>query len=159
MIGGVSISSSFASALAYAMRVKPEDKNLSKEELEEKFPEVAPTADDPGWKAGQRHRVIAGNMSGLTEQELRSEFASVHALRPEIKNPVLCLASRKAPGDAINLETWEEISEQTIEKLGLQNCPFIVIQHRDRDDHTHSIASRIKLDGTVVSDSQKLRKG
>jgi hypothetical protein len=158
MIGEVTTSGSFAGALAYAMRNKPEDEKLSKEELEKKFPEVAPTADDPGWKAGQRHRVIAGNMSGSTEQELGGEYKTVRALRPEIKNPVLSLSARKAPGDLINFQTWEEISDQIIESLKLQGCPFIVIQHRDKDDHIHIVASRIRLDGTVISDSKSYEK-
>lgn len=158
MIGEVSTSGSFAGALGYAMRVKPEDKNLSKEELEKKFPEVTPTADDPGWKAGQRHRVIAGNLSGETEKELASEFSAVQDLRRDIKNPVMSLSVRKAPADTVNLQTWEEISEQIIENLELQECPFAVIQHRDKDDHIHIIASRVTLDGKVVSDSKSYER-
>src|SRR2546421_357776 len=159
MIGEIAPSGgSFAGALAYALRLKIEDRKLSKEELTKKFPEVSPTPDDPGWKEGVRHRTIGGNMSGETERELKNEFAVVRYLRPDIKNPLMSLSVRKAPNDTINLQTWEEIAERTVESLGLEGCPFLIVQHRDKDDHIHILASRIRLDGKVISDSKSYEK-
>ncbi|MDQ3818832.1 MAG: relaxase/mobilization nuclease domain-containing protein [Acidobacteriota bacterium] len=158
MIGNISSSGSFTRALAYALNLKSEDRNLSKEDLAEKFPEVGPTLNDPGWQAGLRHRVIAGNMSGETEQELKREFAAVRSLRSDVKSPLLSMSVRKAPSDTIDLQTWQEIDEQTIESLGLTGCPFLVVQHRDKDDHIHILASRIRLNGEVVSDSKSYEK-
>jgi Relaxase/Mobilisation nuclease domain len=158
MIGQVTTSASFASSLGYVMRVKPEDLKLSKKELEEKFPEVAPTRDDPGWEAGARHRIIYGNMSGATEQELKTEFPAIRSLRWDIKNPVMSIVVRKAPGDYVRLQDWEQIGEKVLDSLGLKGCPFVVIQHRDKDDHIHIIASRIRLDGKVISDSKSYEK-
>jgi Relaxase/Mobilisation nuclease domain len=159
MIGKIAPSgSSFAEALAYALNLKSADQKLSEEELAKKFPEVAPTPDDPGWKAGTRHRIIAGNVSGETELELRREFAAVRKLRPDIKNPLISLSARKAPGDTINLQTWEEIAERVIAGLELKGCPFLVVQHRDKDAHIHIITSRIRLDGKAISDSKSYEK-
>jgi hypothetical protein len=158
MIGEVTTSRSLASALSYAMRIKEEDKKLSKKEVEKKFPEVTPTPHDPGWNAGARHRVIGGNMSGEIELELKREFSAVRRLRPDIKKPLLSISVRKAPNDTVSLQAWEEIAECTIEGLGLKGCPFLVVQHRDKDAHIHILASRIRLDGKVISDSKNYEK-
>jgi Relaxase/Mobilisation nuclease domain len=159
MIGEIAPSgSSFAEALAYALNLKSADQKLSEEELAKKFPEVVPTPDDLGWKAGTRHRIIAGNVSGETELELRREFAAVRKLRSDIKNPLISLSARKAPGDTINLQAWEEIAERVITGLELKGCPFLVVQHRDKDAHIHIITSRIRLDGKVISDSKSYEK-
>jgi hypothetical protein len=159
MIGKIAPSGSgFAEALAYALNLKSEHQKLSKSELAEKFPEVAPTPDDPGWEEGVRHRIIGGTMSGETEPELRREFAAVRKLRPEVKNPLISLSVRKAPGDTISLRMWEEIGGRVVEGLGLRGCPFLVVQHRDKDDHIHLVASRIRLDGKTVSDSKSYEK-
>jgi Relaxase/Mobilisation nuclease domain len=97
-------------------------------------------------------------MSGETERELRREFAAVRSLRPDIQNPAMSLSVRKAPSDSVSLQTWDEIAERTIKGLGLQGCPFLVVQHRDKDDHIHIIASRIRLDGKAISDPQSYQK-
>jgi len=158
MIGEAARSTSFNESLEYVLNLKSEDCNLTKAERESKFPAVPITEDAPAWEAGRRDRVIGGNMSGENERELNQEFSAIRKLRPDIKNPLLCISIRKAPNDQVTADQWRDIAAKIVEGLGFQGCPYVVIQHRDKDDHIHILASLIRLDGKVVSDSRSYQK-
>lgn len=124
-------------------------------ELAAKFPAVPASADGPAYAEGQRHRIVGGNMSGETVRELTNEFAAVRALKPSVKKPVHHAQLSAAPGDHLSALQWEEIGEQYVEKMGFEDCPYVVIQHRDKaHDHIHIVISRVTLEGRVVSDWQ-----
>ncbi|MCP9495192.1 MAG: relaxase/mobilization nuclease domain-containing protein [Pyrinomonadaceae bacterium MAG19_C2-C3] len=162
MIGETARSTSFSESAEYVLNLKQEHRQLPKAERAKSLPSLSVTADAPAWKADCRHRIIGGNMSGETEQELNREFAAIRKLRPDIKNQLLCVSIRKAQNDIVTAEQWRDIAEQTVEGLGLQGCAYTVVQHRDKgtdkNDHIHILASLIRLDGKVVSDSQSYRK-
>lgn len=162
MIGETARSTSFSESAEYVLNLKQEHRQLSKAERAKSLPSSSVTADAPVWEAGCRHRIIGGNMSGETEQELNREFAAIRKLRPDIKNQLVCVSIRKAQNDTVTAEQWRDIAEQTVEALGLQGCAYTVVQHRDKgtdkNDHIHILASLIRLDGKVISDSQSYQK-
>lgn len=124
-------------------------------ELAAKFPAVPDSADEPAYLTGQRHRIVGGNMSGETVRELTAEFAAVRALKPSVKKPVHHAQLSAAPGDHLSALQWEEIGEQYAQKMGFEDCPYVVIQHRDKThDHIHIVISRVTLEGRLVSDWQ-----
>ncbi len=126
-----------------------------KAERAAKFPAVSASADGPAYAEGQRHRIIGGNMAGETVRELTNEFAAVRALRQGVKKPVHHAKLSAAPGDHLTASQWREIGEQYVEKMGFEDCPYVVVQHRDKaHDHIHIVISRVTLEGRVVSDWQ-----
>lgn len=158
MIAEITLSVSSDASTEYVLSAKSQDLELSPAALAEKFPCLPVTPDAPTWETGERHRIIGGNMSGETKRELQGEFAVIRSLRPDIKNPLMCISIRKALADEVTPEQWREIVARVLKSLELQDCPHVIVQHRDKDDHVHILVSRIRLDGKVVSDSQSYRK-
>jgi len=111
------------------------------------------------YEAGQRHRVIGGNLSGQTPRQLAREFGLVRELRPDIEKPVHHVSISAGKNDRLSVEQWQEIADTYIEKMGFQNSLHIVIQHRDsKHDHIHLVASRVDEDGKVISEWQSKRR-
>jgi hypothetical protein len=107
------------------------------------------------YESGQRHRIIGGNMSGQNPRELSREFSLVKELRPDIEKPVHHVSISAGENDHLSVEQWQEIADTYIEKMGFQNSPHVVIQHRGTGrDHIHILTSRIDFDGKVISEWQ-----
>jgi hypothetical protein len=111
------------------------------------------------YEAGQRHRLIGGNMSGQNPRELSREFGLVRELRPDIEKPVHHVSISAGEKDRLSVEQWQEIADTYIEQMGFTNCPHVVIQHRgSKRDHLHILTSRIDFDGKVVSEWQSKQR-
>ncbi|TAG22567.1 MAG: relaxase, partial [Oscillatoriales cyanobacterium] len=78
--------------------------------------------------------LIGGTMCGQTPEELAAEFAIARQLRPNLKVAVFHATYMKT--------------------MGFDNNQYTVVKHSDtKHDHIHIVASRIRLDGSVVDDS------
>lgn len=111
------------------------------------------------YDAGQRHRIIGGNMSGQNPRELSREFGLVRELRPDIEKPVHHVSISAGEHDRLTVEQWQEIADTYIQKMGFQNAPYVVIQHRGtKRDHVHILTSRIDFDGKVISEWQSKQR-
>lgn len=111
------------------------------------------------YEPGQRHRIIGGNMSGQNPRELSREFGLVRELRPDIEKPVHHVSLSAGERDRLSVEQWQEIADTYIEKMGFQNSPHVVIQHRGTErDHIHILTSRIDFDGKVISEWQSKQR-
>nr|WP_242017203.1 relaxase/mobilization nuclease domain-containing protein [Trichocoleus sp. FACHB-46] len=56
-------------------------------------------------------------------------------------------------------DIWHEIAKKYLQAMGFDMNQYAVVRHRDRDhDHAHIVASRVRLDGTTVSDSWDYRR-
>ncbi len=111
------------------------------------------------YEPGQRHRVIGGNLSGQTPRELSREFRLVRELRPDIEKPVHHVSISAGEHDRLTVEQWQEIAGEYVEKMGFQNSPHVVIQHRgSQRDHIHIVASRVDEDGQVISEWQSKQR-
>lgn len=94
-------------------------------------------------------------MTGRNARELAREFGAFREQRPDIANPVHHASLSAARGEQLTVEQWNEVSEKYDERMGNRNSPFVVIQHTDTEhDHVHIAASRIDVQGKVVSDFQ-----
>jgi hypothetical protein len=105
------------------------------------------------YEPGQRHRLIGGNVSGQTPRELEREFNLVRELRPRVEKPVHHASLSAGEKDRLTVAQWQEIADTYIEKMGFQNSPYVVMQHRwSEKDHIHIVASRVDFDGQVVTE-------
>lgn len=155
MIGKITGGASFSDALAYLMKPKEHRQEQEKEQHREKLKEAQRTAGEPApaFEAGERHRVIGGNMSGDTREELAEEFKAISRQRPDIEKPVHHASLSAGENDKITVEQWNEIAEKYVEQMGFGDAPYVVIQHRDgKVDHIHILASRVDTQGKVISD-------
>lgn len=157
MIGKITGGASFGGALDYLMKPKEPRPEHEKEQYKERLKDTqcTPGESAPAFEAGERHRIIGGNMSGDTRAELAQEFKAITRQRPDIEKPVHHVSLSAGQNDKITVEQWNEIAEKYVERMGFRDSPYLVIQHRDgKTDHIHILTSRVDLEGKVVSDWQ-----
>ncbi|MEG3879836.1 relaxase/mobilization nuclease domain-containing protein [Microcoleus sp. herbarium7] len=103
--------------------------------------------------------LIGGTMCGQTPEELAAEFAIARQLRPNLKVAVfhatLSVASTEKLEDSEeNDQRWLAIAADYMKTMGFDNNQYTVVKHSDTEhDHIHIVATRIRLDGSVVDDS------
>ncbi|MEI7430594.1 MAG: relaxase/mobilization nuclease domain-containing protein [Betaproteobacteria bacterium] len=120
-----------------------------------------------GGKQRERGKVLATNLP-VTEHSSRafaSGFAAFRRLNPKLTRAVYHVSLSPAPGDVITTEQWPEIIRQYLEGMGFKDCAFVAIEHENeaegnavRPPHVHILASRIRPDGTTVSDQNNYRR-
>lgn len=98
-----------------------------------------------------RVRLIGGTFAGTTARQIAGEFAVLRSLRPRLEVAVVHETLRLPP-DAPEPtdEQWLQIAQYWTSKMGFQ--AWVAIAHGD--GHIHIAASRILIDGSVVSDFQ-----
>lgn len=100
-------------------------------------------------------RIIGSTFAGRSAREIAAEFGALHALRPRLGVYVAHEALRLPEGDPdLDDETWARIATRWASEMGFED--FFVVSHGD--GHVHIAASRIKRDGSVVSDQQDYRR-
>lgn len=118
--------------------------------------ELAATPDQgivKGFKTGERARIIGTNLAGDTVEEFTTQFERNAASRTDIKNPVRKITVHNKPGDILELHESLEMCLNLIDKLGYKNCPYVIVEHREKEhQHFHILLSRIDFDGQVISD-------
>ncbi|MGA9994810.1 MAG: relaxase/mobilization nuclease domain-containing protein [Pyrinomonadaceae bacterium] len=157
MIGKITGGASFGGALDYLTKPKEPKDREEKERYQERLKDAQHTPGEPAppFEAGERHRVIGGNMSGQTKGELAQEFKAISRQRPDIEKPVHHASLSTGESDRITVQQWNEIAEKYIEQMGFKDAPYVIIQHRDgKTDHVHILTSRVDVQGKVVSDWQ-----
>jgi hypothetical protein len=155
MIGKQSSGSTFGGALGYQMKPKEPRDEQEKVAYKEKLKDTLHTPGEhaPPFEAGERHRILGGNMSGRTKEELTREFELVSSQRPDIEKPVHHVSLSLGEKDELTVDQWLEIAQRYIKEMGFKFSPYIVIQHRDgKVDHIHILTARIDTRGQVVSD-------
>lgn len=154
MIGKITGGGSFGGALEYL--TQPKERGREREG-QERLRATAPESGEhaPPYGEGERHRLIGGNMSGWSREELTGEFEAIRKQRPDITKPVHHVSLSAGVGDRITVGQWNEIATKYIEAMGFKDAPYVVIQHRDgKTDHVHVLTSRVDVRGQVVSEWQ-----
>jgi len=103
--------------------------------------------------------LIGGTMCGQTPEELATEFAIARQLRPNLKVAVFHAtlsvdSTEKLEDSEKNDQRWLAIAANYMKAMEFDNNQYAVVKHSDTEhDHIHIVASRIRLDGSVVDDS------
>lgn len=113
--------------------------------------------------------IICSNMGGTTTEELSREFAAARRLRPNLKRACLHAIFSLPHHDLVTDDTFGEIVQKWMEGMGFlrsdennisSDCQYIMVRHSDKEhNHLHLVANRIRMDGSVVSDSWDYRRG
>jgi hypothetical protein len=100
-------------------------------------------------------RIIGGTFAGRSAREIAAEFGALHALRPRLAVYVAHESLRLPEGDPdLTDAIWAQIAERWAAEMGFED--FLAVSHGD--GHIHIAASRIKRDGSVVSDQHDYRR-
>lgn len=100
-------------------------------------------------------RIIGSTFAGRSAREIAAEFGALHALRPRLGVYLAHEALRLPGGDSdLDDDTWARIATRWASEMGFED--FLVVSHGD--GHVHIAASRIKRDGSVVSDRGDYRR-
>jgi Relaxase/Mobilisation nuclease domain len=118
--------------------------------------------------------LIDTNMGGRTPRQLAAEFAAARRLRPNLKRAcahvVLSIPHRDADHskgeyhEHLDDEQYVEIAHRWLKHMefrgeDLHDSQYMIARHLDTNhEHIHIIASRIRMDGSVVPDSWDYRR-
>jgi hypothetical protein len=122
----------------------------------------------------EKSTIIDTNMGGETPRQLAAEFAAARRLRPNLKKAcghiIISIPHREADHSTgeyhehLDNDQYVELAHRWLkgmEFLGeeLSCSQYLIARHHDtKHEHIHIIASRIKMDGSVVSDSWDYRR-
>lgn len=103
--------------------------------------------------------MIHSNMLGETVDELSREFGQTRKLKPNLQKCVYHASLSLPEGESLNKDQWGEVSQKYMKEMGFDGSQYMAVMHKDTEhQHIHIVASRIRLDGTVVSDSNDYKR-
>jgi hypothetical protein len=99
--------------------------------------------------------VIDTNMDGNDPYSLATEFSLSWQLRPKLGHTVCHIILSLSPDEHLNDISWQKAIAQYLKEMGFTNNQYIAVKHTDQEnhEHIHLVTSRVKMDGSVVSDS------
>lgn len=104
-------------------------------------------------------QIIGGNIIGSNLEDIKKEFRSQEKLNFKVKNTVTHISVSFPVGKVISNKLANNYAVELINELGFADNPFLVVRHFDKDDretepysHIHIVASRIKNDGSIISE-------
>ncbi|MEA5599261.1 relaxase/mobilization nuclease domain-containing protein [Rivularia sp. UHCC 0363] len=118
--------------------------------------------------------IIDSNMGGYNPRQLAREFGAARRMRPNFQRAcghiILSLPHREASHpqgeyhEHLDDEKYALIARRWLKEMqflgdGLHKSQYVIARHQDTDhEHIHIIASRIRMDGSVVPDSWDYRR-
>jgi Relaxase/Mobilisation nuclease domain len=102
----------------------------------------------------QGAKLIGGNMANVQPIGLAKEFDFFRRLNPAVDRCMYHASLSLPPPEHMESADWHTLAQKYLQQMGFDDNQYVVVRHCDRaHDHVHIIASRIKLDGSCVSDS------
>ena len=105
-----------------------------------------------------RGQFIDSSFPPGTEAEAIWRAMDEHAatMRPGLGIHIKHVALSAAPGEHLTDEQWRQVAERWRQEMGFEGCDYYIARHSDTaKDHIHMIVSRVRADGSVVSDSNE----
>jgi hypothetical protein len=99
--------------------------------------------------------VIGMNMDGKDPCSLANEFSLSWQLRPKLNYKVCHVILSLSPEEHLNNDAWQTAIAQYLKEMGFTNNQYVAVKHTDKEnhEHIHLVTSRVRMDGSVVSDS------
>jgi hypothetical protein len=118
--------------------------------------------------------IIDSNMGGYNSRQLAKEFSAARRMRPKFQRAcghiILSIPHRDASHpqgeyhEHLDDEKYADIAQHWLKGMeflgdGLHKSQYVIARHHDTNhEHIHIIASRIRMDGSVVPDSWDYRR-
>ena len=122
----------------------------------------------------EKATMLDSNMGGTTPRQLAKEFGAARRLKPNLQRAcahvILSVPHRDASHEKgeyhehLEDEQYVEIAQHWLKEMKflgeeLNKSQYVIARHHDTEhEHIHIIASRIRMDSTVVSDSWDYRR-
>ncbi len=99
--------------------------------------------------------VVGMNMDGKDPYSLANEFSLSWQLRPKLNYKVCHVILSLSPEEHLNNDAWQIAIAQYLKEMGFTNNQYVAVKHTDKEnhEHIHLVTSRVRMDGSVVSDS------
>ena len=99
--------------------------------------------------------IIDTNMDGDSPRSLATEFSLSRQLRPMLNQVVCHVSLSLSPDEQLDNASWQQVIAQYLKDMGFSNNQYVAVKHTDtaNHEHVHLVTSRVKMDGSVVSDS------
>ena len=99
--------------------------------------------------------VVGINMDGNDPYSLANEFSLSWQLRPKLIHKVCHVILSLSPEEHLNNDSWQIAIAQYLKEMGFTNNQYVAVKHTDKEnhEHIHLVTSRVRMDGSVVSDS------
>ncbi len=98
--------------------------------------------------------ILNMNVRGDTVNEIASQLEMSQQLRPNLTRAVCHITLSISPNESLNDESWLKIIARYFKEMGFTNNRYVAVKHNDKEhEHIHLVTSRIRNDGSVVSDS------
>jgi hypothetical protein len=98
--------------------------------------------------------IVDTNIIGETATQYAEELDSFARQKPNLEKKVCHMILSLPPQEKLQDTSWTELLNQYLEKMQFTNSHYIAVKHSDRNhEHIHIVANRVRLDGSVVSDS------
>ena len=119
--------------------------------------------DNPDGTPCSEWRIIdLKDVSDLVGREsIIASFEDNRALNPRLKNPVghISLNFHADDKDKIDEAKMVEIASKYMERMGIVDTPYIIVQHLDKDyPHCHIVFSRIDNHAETISDKNDYKR-
>ena len=99
-------------------------------------------------------RWFAHVLVGYERLQVQREIQASLDRRPDISRPVLHAILSAPAQDQVTAREWSEMVGEYMERMGYAEVPYVAVRHKDTEhDHVHIVASRVRPDEKVVSDS------
>lgn len=106
--------------------------------------------------------LLDSNMSAKEKGSVNAfakEFGAVRALRPQLKKAVCHVSISLHPDENLSDSDWCKVAQTWLNDMGFTDNQYLVSRHTDtKHPHIHILVNRIRLDGSVVSDSHDYKR-
>lgn len=107
----------------------------------------------------KRAELLAHNFLSYQRDLIQKEVAMLRSLRPKLSRDAYHVSLNFAKSDNLTNTELIEISREYLKGMGFNDNLYAVWKHKDADHlHVHILASRIRYDGSVVSDSNNYKR-
>lgn len=99
---------------------------------------------------------VCGTLAGDTLDEMCTEIGAVRRLRPEASRPVWHCSLSLPPGERMDAQDWRHLTALFLARMEIDpdSMQWIAVRHHDAaHDHVHIVANRVRLDGSLWSNS------
>ncbi len=107
----------------------------------------------------ERAELLDHNFFKYDRESILKEISFLKQLRPNLTRDTYHVSLNFAPTDQLSKDQLIQIGKDYLTGMGFDDNAYAIWQHFDADHlHIHVLASRIKYDGSVVSDSNNYQR-
>ncbi|MDE5682122.1 MAG: relaxase/mobilization nuclease domain-containing protein [Mailhella sp.] len=106
--------------------------------------------------------LLDSNMSAKEKGSVSAfakEFGAIRALRPNLTKAVCHVSISLHPDEHLSDNDWCKVAQTWLKDMRFTDNQYLVSRHTDtKHPHIHILVNRIRLDGSVVSDSHDYKR-